>query len=67
MMQAQHPLSAGGDHSRPESVLSKHHARQASIRVKSKPMPDPSELEKRFGKVLVSNTYLNNLKTLKNT
>ena len=46
---------------RPESVISaKLHGRQASIRqstirAKSKqPMPDPSELERRFTKVLVS-------------
>lgn len=40
-----------------DSVLSssKHNARQSSIRIKCKqPMPDPSELERRFTKVLVS-------------
>ncbi|XP_022920232.1 formin-like protein [Onthophagus taurus] len=45
-----------GPSDKTESVISsKHHARQASIRVKSKqPMPDPNELEKRFTKVLAS-------------
>ena len=40
----------------PGASLTKHqHARQASIRVKSKqPMPAPGELEQRFAKVLVS-------------
>ncbi|KAK9892895.1 hypothetical protein WA026_022577 [Henosepilachna vigintioctopunctata] len=46
---------------RPESVISsKLHGRQASVRQSTirpkqkQPMPDPSELEKRFTKVLVS-------------
>lgn len=50
------PPPQQGPPDKPESVISsKHHARQASIRVKSKqPMPDPNELERRFTKVLVS-------------
>ncbi|KAK9730257.1 Diaphanous GTPase-binding Domain [Popillia japonica] len=50
------PPPQQGPPDRPESVISsKHHARQASIRVKSKqPMPDPNELERRFTKVLAS-------------
>ncbi|XP_017779314.1 PREDICTED: formin-like protein CG32138 isoform X2 [Nicrophorus vespilloides] len=40
-------------HDKPESALSKHHARQASIR-KKQPMPDADELEKRFTRVLAS-------------
>lgn len=36
-----------------------HHVRQASIRHIKQPMPDPSELERRFTKVLVSTVYYN--------
>lgn len=45
---------------RPESIISsKHQARQSSIRVKSKqPMPEPSELERRFTKVLVRSSNI---------
>lgn len=55
---------SSGEPETPESVISsKLHGRQASIRqstikAKSKqPMPEPTELERRFTKVLVSLTF----------